>query len=136
MTNEYEPRHATEVGVPLEYQKPPSLMFSNRTYDMLKWVAQILLPALGTFVFTVGLLWGFPEDVVGKIVGTIVAVDTLLGLLLGLSNRSYEKSGVKYDGAVSVQQISPEAGKFLALDLNVPPEVLEGQKEVVLKVEP
>ena len=65
------------------------MKFSNKVYDILKFVAQILLPALGTLYFAVGSIWGFPY--VEQIVGTITAVDTFLGALLGISTYQYNK---------------------------------------------
>ena len=61
---------------------------SNKTYDILKWIAQILLPALGTLYFALASIWGFPYA--EQIVGTITAVDTFLGVLLGLSSKNYK----------------------------------------------
>jgi len=61
---------------------------TNKTYDILKWVAQILLPATGTLYFALASIWGFPYA--EQIVGTITAVDTFLGVLLGLSSRQYK----------------------------------------------
>lgn len=60
---------------------------SNKTYDMLKWVAQILLPALGTLYFALSSIWGLPYA--DKIVGTITAVDAFLGIILGISTTQY-----------------------------------------------
>lgn len=64
-------------------------MFSNKTYDVLKWIAQILLPALGTLYFALAGIWGFPYG--EQIVGTITAVDTFLGILLGIATTQYNK---------------------------------------------
>ena len=66
---------------------------SNKMYDRLKWVAQILLPALGTLYFALAKIWSlpFPEE----IVGTITAVDTFLGVLLGISTAQYYKKEEK-----------------------------------------
>ena len=61
---------------------------SNKTYDTLKWTAQYLLPALGTLYFSVSQIWGLPYG--EEIVGTITAVDTFLGVLLGLSSLMWE----------------------------------------------
>lgn len=62
---------------------------SNKVYDILKYIAQIVLPSLGTLYFALSGIWGFPY---GKaIVGTITAVDTFLGALLGISNAQYRK---------------------------------------------
>ena len=62
---------------------------SNKTYDILKWIAQILLPALGTLYFALAGIWGFPYG--EQIVGTITAVDTFLGICLGISTAQYNK---------------------------------------------
>ena len=62
---------------------------SNKTYDILKWVAQLLLPALGTLYFALAGLWGFPYG--EEIVGTITALDAFLGAILGLSAAQYNK---------------------------------------------
>ncbi len=62
---------------------------SNKVYDVLKWIAQILLPALGTLYFALAGIWDFPYA--EAIVGTITAVDTFLGVLLGISTVNYNK---------------------------------------------
>lgn len=64
-------------------------IFSNKTYDVLKWIAQILLPALGTLYFALAQIWGLPYG--EQIVGTITAVDAFLGALLGISSIYYRK---------------------------------------------
>lgn len=65
------------------------MKMSNKVYDVLKYVAQIALPALGTLYFALSGIWGFPYG--EQIVGTIAAVDTCLGVLLGLSSAAYHK---------------------------------------------
>lgn len=65
------------------------MIFSNKTYDILKWIAQILLPALGTLYFALASIWGFPYG--EQIVGTITAIDAFLGALLGISTKNYYK---------------------------------------------
>lgn len=65
------------------------MKMSNRVYDILKWIAQILLPAIGTLYFALAGIWGFPYA--ESIVGTITAVDTFLGVLLGISTAQYNK---------------------------------------------
>lgn len=66
-------------------------MMSNKIYDILKWIAQIVLPALGTLYFALASIWGFPYG--EQIVGTITAIDTFLGAILGVSNHMYKKEG-------------------------------------------
>ena len=60
---------------------------SNRTYDVLKYIAQVVLPALGTLYFALAGIWGLPYG--EQIVGTITAVDTFLGVLLRISSNAY-----------------------------------------------
>ena len=64
-------------------------MLSNQVYDILKWIAQYLLPAAGTLYFALAGIWGFPYG--EEIVGTITAVDTFLGVLLGISSVQYNR---------------------------------------------
>lgn len=64
---------------------------SNKTYDILKWIAQILLPAIGTLYFAVSGIWGFPLG--EEVLGTITAIDTFLGVILGISTYQYNKNG-------------------------------------------
>jgi len=63
-------------------------ILSNKQYDILKWIALVLLPACGTLYFALAGIWGFPYG--EQIVGTITAVDTFLGVLLGISNKQYK----------------------------------------------
>ena len=62
---------------------------SNKTYDFLKWLAQIFLPAAATLYFAIAQVWGFPFS--DEIVGTITAVDAFLGVILKISTNSYNK---------------------------------------------
>ena len=66
------------------------MKMSNEVYDILKFIAQILLPALGTLYFALARIWNFPFA--EEIVGTITAVDAFLGALLGISTMQYNKA--------------------------------------------
>ncbi len=66
------------------------MKLTNKTYDILKWIAQILLPAAGTLYFALSKFWGFPYST--EVVGTVAAIDTFLGALLGISTSQYNKS--------------------------------------------
>ena len=69
---------------------------SNKTYDVLKYIAQIILPALGTLYFALGSIWGFPYC--EQIVGTVTAVDAFLGAILKISTNAYNKRNAELDG--------------------------------------
>lgn len=66
------------------------MKMSNKLYDILKWIAMILLPAIGTFYFALAGIWNFPYA--EQVVGTITAVDTFLGALLGIASATYNKN--------------------------------------------
>jgi hypothetical protein len=65
------------------------MQFSNKVYDVLKWIALIFLPALGALYFGLSKIWGLPYG--EEIVGTITIIDTFLGALLGISTAKYNK---------------------------------------------
>lgn len=62
---------------------------SSKVYDVLKYIAQIALPALGVLYFALSQIWGLPYG--EEIVGTVTAVDTCLGVLLKISTTNYNK---------------------------------------------
>lgn len=62
---------------------------SNKVYDILKFVAQIILPALATLYFTLAGIWHWPYA--EQVVGTLTALDTFLGVILGISTSNYQK---------------------------------------------
>ena len=65
----------------------------NEIYDFLKKVALVILPALATLIITVFQIWDIPH---GEQIGaTITAVDTALGVILGLSSRNYYRNSSK-----------------------------------------
>lgn len=60
---------------------------SNKVYDILKWVCMIAIPAIGTLYAALSAIWGWGYS--EQIVGTISAVNTALGVILGISNKQY-----------------------------------------------
>ena len=67
------------------------MKLSNKTYDILKYIAQYILPALGTLYFAISNIWGLPYG--EQIVGTITAIDAFLGAVLGISSYNYKEDG-------------------------------------------
>lgn len=65
------------------------LKLTDKTYDILKYIAQYVLPSCGTLYFALAGIWNLPYG--EQIVGTITAVDTFLGVLLGISTNTYNK---------------------------------------------
>ena len=64
------------------------MKLSNKIYDVLKWIAMYLLPAIGTLYLTIAAIWSLPYS--EQIVGTITAIDTFLGAILGISTFRYK----------------------------------------------
>lgn len=62
-------------------------MLDNKTYDILKWITTIVLPACGTLYFALSGIWGFPYG--EQIVGTITAIVTFFGVILRISTDNY-----------------------------------------------
>ena len=69
------------------------MKMSNKTYDVLKYITQIVIPAIGTLYFALAGIWGFPYG--EQILGTLTAVDTFLGVCLGISTKQYNAEAKK-----------------------------------------
>lgn len=65
------------------------MKLNNKVYDVLKWVALLLLPALATFYGIVGKTWELPY--VEQVVVTINALGVFIGAVIGLSTATYNK---------------------------------------------
>lgn len=99
---------------------------SNKTYDILKYVAQIVLPAVGTLYFALASIWGLPYG--EQIVGTITAIDAFLGALLRISSNHYNG-----DGELVVDESNPTKDIY-RIELEDYPEQLATKDKIVLKV--
>lgn len=66
------------------------MLMSNKVYDVVKWIAMIAIPAAGTLYFALANIWGWPYG--EQVVGTLTAIDTFLGALLGISTAQYNKA--------------------------------------------
>lgn len=102
------------------------MTLSNKTYDILKWVAQIALPAIATFVAGIFALYHLPYG--EQVVGTITLVDALLGKLLSISSKNYG-----YDGDLIVDTSNPDKDIY-TIAISDYPEVLAGKDRVILNV--
>ena len=64
-------------------------LLPNKTYQALKWLAVIALPAVAWLVGAVGPQWGLPHC--GELVTTINAVGVFVGALIGVSQLTATK---------------------------------------------
>ena len=65
------------------------MIFDDKVYDVLKYIALIFLPAIGTLYFALSSIWNLPYGT--EVVGTITAMDAFLGALIGISTSNYNK---------------------------------------------
>jgi hypothetical protein len=105
-------------------------LITGKPYDVLKFIAQILLPAVGALYFALAGIWGLPAA--EEVVGTIVAVDAFIGVLLGISQVNFNNSEAKFDGTIGVTETDDKL--TYVLNLNDDPVKLKDKSEVTLKV--
>lgn len=101
---------------------------NHKLYDRLKFVAQVLLPALGTLYVALAAIWGLPNP--EAVSGTVLAVDTALGSLLHLSSVSYKNRPDRYDGDLVVTE--DQGGMKFSLELDHDPEEVVAKKDEIL----
>lgn len=106
-------------------------LVGGKVYDTLKWTVQIALPAFATMYFALSEIWGFPNA--AEVVGTITAITTFLGILLGVSTYHYKQTGAKYDGTMLVTE--NDGAENYNLELDEDPSVIPEMNELVFKVE-
>lgn len=97
------------------------MTLSNKVYDTLKWISQILLPGLGTLYFAISGIWGLPYC--EQVVGTLSAITVFIGMLLGLSAAKYPG-----DGTIKMQ------GATYKTKLSIPMSDLKDKRSVMLMV--
>lgn len=95
------------------------MQFSNKVYDVVKALAQVILPAFGTLYSGLAVIWGMPYA--EKVVASIVALDTFLGVLLAISSASYKP---RVDGHVVVDTSNPAQKVLKRVSLDVDGEDL------------
>ena len=106
------------------------LSFSSKLYNVLKSIAQVWLPALGTLYFALSGIWGFHDAT--QVVGSITALDTFLGVVLAISTAGYSPPS---DGALVIDKTNPVKDTY-RLELDTPPEEFAGKSTITLAVKP
>jgi Putative phage holin Dp-1 len=97
--------------------------------NYLRLAAQYWIPALGTLIFTLGSIWdwSFTEN----LVGSVMAFDTFLGVLLGFQTRGTAQSG--YDGQLIINTTNPVKDVY-TVDLGETLAALPDKQSVTLRV--
>lgn len=117
------------------HAKTKTPLLGDRAYKAVKASAALILPAIGTLYFTVAQIWGLPNA--EEVVGTIAAVNTFVGVVLGISTRSYNNSSAKpqYVGEVAFEAVEgDEHTKRMVTRLNTHPQVIASMDQVTFGV--
>jgi hypothetical protein len=109
----------------------PIFKLSDKTYNFLKFLALVGLPTVASAYFTLAgqLNLANPEGVVG----ILTVITTVLGVMLGVSTKQFNKSGAAFDGAISITE-GADGAKLYSLDLYGDPSTLDGKQIVSFKV--
>lgn len=107
------------------------ILIKGRTYAVLKFLAMVAFPAFGTLYFTLAGIWNLPAA--EQVVGTVVAVDAFIGVLLQLSSTAYNKNEVG-KGTFKVVDNEHKPGKTFSLELDDDPEEMVNKDQLVFKV--
>ena len=99
-------------------------LISNTSYNVLKWIVQIVLPAVGTLYFALATIWGLPYG--EQIIGTITAVALFGGTILKISNKTYSGDGTLV--------VDPDDNQNMRLVLDATPEELAEKKSITFTV--
>ena len=110
----------------------PKSPLNNTQYDFLKALAQYVLPAAGVLYVALAGYWHLPHPT--EVVGTITAVDTFLGVILGVLKSNYLGSGAAYDGAIHILSSAEEGVALQKMEITTPVNDILGQDSVTLKV--
>lgn len=113
-------------------EKSDKVILNKPIYDTVKWLVQVAFPALATMYAALSEIWGLPFTL--EVVGTITAITTFLGIILGISSARYHNSDNRFDGVMHVEE--NEAGTDVYnLELKDEPDNLARMRELTFKVE-
>ena len=77
----FEPEFVQDEIIPL--------LMSDKTYNIMKWIVQYILPGLGVLYAIIAGATGLPYAEV--VLAVVMAVDWFLGIILGISTKQYNK---------------------------------------------
>lgn len=104
------------------------IKLSDKIYNRIKWLVQIVLPAFGGLYFGLAQIWGFPNP--EAVVGSLALLTTFFGIILGFSSKTYNASS---DGSIVVTT-DEEGKKTFSLEFDGDPYSLDGKSRVVFNV--
>lgn len=111
----------------------PTPLFTGKTYDRLKALVQVVLPAFATLYLALASTWGLPAS--GQVAASATAVAAFFGVLLGISSKRYNANSEteKVNGTMLVST-NDDGGTLVTMVLNEEPEQTIALDRVVFKV--
>jgi Putative phage holin Dp-1 len=106
------------------------MQFSKKVYDVLKSIAMIWLPAASALYTTLSGIWHLPSTI--EVAATATAVDTFLGVLLGISSASY-RANPPVDGHMVVD-VSEDQPRVTSVNVIHDPQTVAAKKTITLAV--
>jgi hypothetical protein len=103
------------------------MTLSNKLYDLLKPIALVWLPAIGTLYFALSQIWGLPDG--AEIVGSITAADTFLGGILHISSSSLPDN----DGSLVIDKSDPSKDTY-SLEPSISFDEIDKKDTITFKV--
>lgn len=133
--DEYQGKHEADhyVEEPVIGDAPPKadVLLSNKVYDWFKSSSLYVLPALAAAYFGIAQIWGLPYA--EEVVGTVAVLETLLGVVLRVSNKQYEGSESRFDGSILVEPGEDEDTTNLNVLLD--PDAIARKKEITVRID-
>lgn len=111
------------------------LVLGDKSYNRIKWITVIVLPAIGACYFGLSQLLGLPKG--AEVVGALSIIATCLGTIVGISSKAYNSAPPDYDGSLTTVGRDEDTGlPHLQMTINKDPNELLDKKTVQLKVDP
>lgn len=111
---------------------PEQPYLTNKQYNVLKRITQIVLPAAGSLYFGLAAIWSLPAA--EQVVGSIALLTTFFGVTLEVSSRRYDIISADPEGQLVVKE-GEDGKKLFSLELNRPPEEIEQMDTIRFKVQ-
>jgi len=119
------------------YSPPQDYLLSNKIYGILDPVTKVIIPGVGALYYALAGAWNLPNA--DPVVATCAAVATFLGLFLVFAERTYDKSQVKYDGAIYLTEGEAVDGRRMkdaqfGIRQDLDAQTISGKKQLLMKV--
>lgn len=113
-------------------QPNTGFQLGNRTYDRVKFLVTIVLPAFAALYIALGQLWELPK--IEEVVGTITAIATFLGVALGVSSKNYDPESETEPVGNFILRQTPNDGTAIVLDLEKDPASLPSNSLITFRL--